>query len=57
MTQAQILQSVLLADMFRRLTDYTDSELMQVKQCAVELRNGKYLNAVKNELNRRIKEI
>ena len=57
MIQAQILQSVLLADMFRRLTDYTDSELMNIKQCAVELRDGKYINAVKNELNRRIKEI
>ena len=57
MTQAQILQSVLLADMFRRLTDYTDSELMNVKQCAVELRDGKYINAVKNELDRRVKEI
>lgn len=57
MTQAEILQNVLLTDMFRRLTDYTDSELMNVKQCAVELRDGKYINAVKDELNRRIKEI
>ena len=57
MTQAQILQSVLLADMFRRLTDYTDSELMNIKQCAVELRDGKYLRAVKNELDRRVREI
>lgn len=57
MTQAQILQSVLLADMFRRLTDYTDSELMNVKQCAVELRDGRYLKAIKNELDRRVREI
>lgn len=57
MTQAQLLQQTILADFFRRLTDYTDTELMQVKQCAVELRDGKYINAVKNELNRRIKEI
>ena len=57
MTNAQILQNVLLADMFRRLTDYNDSELMQVKQCAVELRDGRYINAVKNELNRRIREV
>lgn len=57
MTHAQILQNVLLADMFRRLTDYNDSELMQVKQCAVELRDGRYINAVKNELNRRIREV
>ena len=57
MTQAQILQNVLLADMFRRLTDYTDSELMNIKQCAVELRDGKYINAVKTELDRRVREI
>lgn len=57
MTQAQILQNVLLADMFRRLTDYTDSELMNVKQLAVELRDRKYINAVKNELDRRVREI
>lgn len=57
MTNAQILQATILADFFRRLTDYTDTELMEVKQCAVELRDGRYINAVKNELNRRIKEI
>ena len=57
MTQAQILQSVLLADMFRRLTDYTDSELMNIKQCAVELRDGKYLKAVNSEMNRRNREV
>ena len=56
MTQAQILQNILLADMFRRLTDYTDSELMEVKQCAVELRDGKYIRNIQNELNRRIRE-
>lgn len=57
MTNAQILQATILADFFRRLTDYTDSELMEVKQCAVELRDGRYINAVKNELNRRIREV
>lgn len=57
MTNAQLLQQTILADFFRRLTDYTDTELMQVKQCAVELRDGRYLNAVKNELNRRVREI
>jgi hypothetical protein len=57
MTQAQILQNVLLADMFRRLTDYTDSELMNVKQCAVELRDGRYIKAIKEEMNRREREI
>lgn len=57
MTHAQILQNVLLADMFRRLTDYNDSELMEVKQCVVELRDGRYINAVKTELNRRIREV
>jgi hypothetical protein len=43
--------------MFRRLTDYTDSELMNIKQCAVELKDGKYIDAVKNELDRRVREI
>lgn len=57
MIQAQLLQQTILADFFRRLTDYTDTELMQVKQCAVELRDKRYLNAVKNELNRRIREV
>jgi predicted methyltransferase len=57
MTNAQILQNILLTDMFRRLTDYTDSELMEVKQCAVELRDGKYIRNIQNELNRRIREI
>lgn len=57
MTNAQILQATILADFFRRLTDYTDTELMEVKQCAVELRDGRYIKAVKNELNRRVREI
>lgn len=56
MTQAQILQSVLLADMFRQLTDYTDSELSKTKQLAVELRDGKYIRAIKEEQNRRNRE-
>lgn len=56
MTQAQILQNILLADMFRRLTDYSDSELSKTKQLAVELRDGKYINAIKNEMNRRERE-
>lgn len=57
MTNAQILQATILADFWRRLTDYTDTELMEVKQCAVELRDGRYINAVKQELNRRVREI
>lgn len=57
MTQAQILQSVLLADMFRRLTDYSDKELANVKQCAIELRDGRYIKAVKDEMNRRNREV
>ena len=57
MTQAQILQSVLLADMFRRLTDYSDKELANVKQCAIELRDEHYIKAVKDEMNRRNREV
>lgn len=57
MTQAEILQETILTDFFRRLTDYTDRELMNVKQCAVELRDGKYLKAIKDEMNRRTREV
>ena len=57
MTHAQILQSVLLADMFRRLTDYNDKELAQVKQAATELRDSKYIKAINNEMNRRNREL
>ena len=56
MAQAQILQATILSDFFRRLTDYNDNELAQVKQCAMELRDGKYIKAVNSEMNRRIKE-
>jgi hypothetical protein len=38
-----------------RLEDLTDKELMQWYQQAVELRDGKYIKAIKAEMNRRNK--
>ncbi len=57
MTQAEILQNILLNDMFRRLTDYSDKELSNVKQCAIELRDGKYYKAINAEMSRRNREL
>ena len=38
-----------------KLEDYTDKELMQLYWMAVETRDGKYIKALKAEMNRRNK--
>lgn len=38
------------------IKDLTDKELMQWYQQAVELRDGKYIKALKAEMNRRVRE-
>ena len=38
------------------IKDLTDKELMYWYQQAVELRDGRYIKALKAEMNRRVKE-
>ncbi len=37
--------------------DYNDNELMKLYQIAIETRDGRYIKALKAEMNRREREI
>lgn len=62
MTQAQILQQTMLYDFLCRLADgnplgiYTDSELKRLEWIAIEENDGKKLDAIRREKNRRERE-
>ena len=56
MTQAQILQTQIIRNLWSRLIDLTDKELMYNKYLAEETRDGKQIEAIKLELSRRIRE-
>jgi hypothetical protein len=62
MTQAQILQQTILYDFLCRMADsnplevYTDSELKRLEWIAIEENDGKKLDAIRREKNRRERE-
>lgn len=60
MTQAQILQSQVMGDFFVRLVNpwvmYTDSELMKLYYIAIDTQDGKNIEAIRKEMNRRNRE-
>ena len=61
MTQAEILQSQLMSDFLFRLSkcfeDNTDKELKINLWDAQEEQNGKKIKAIKDEMNRRNREL
>ena len=60
MIQAQILQSQVMGDFFARLVNpwvmYTDSELMKIYHIAIDTQDGKNIEAIRKEMNRRNRE-
>jgi hypothetical protein len=62
MTNAQILQQAFLYDMLCRISSvnplevYTDCELNNLKWIAVEEQDGRSITAIRNEMNRRVRE-
>lgn len=57
---AQALQQEVMGNFFRRLINpweiYSDNEIMKLYTIAVETRDGKNIKALKDEMNRRIRE-
>lgn len=60
MTKAQILQAQVMSDFFARLMNpwciYSDSELMKLYRTAQDNQDGRNITAIRNELNRRVRE-
>ena len=61
MTQAQILQAQIMGDFFARLINpwsiYTDSELMSLYRTAIDTQDGRNIEAIRMELNKRNSEL
>lgn len=61
MTHAQILQSQVMGEFFSRLINpwgiYTDGELMQLYRIAIDTQDGKSIEAIRKEMNRRSAEL
>ena len=61
MTQAQILQAEVMYNFLSRLANpleaCTNRELMNLRQIAQETRDGRYIKAIKEEMNRRERDI
>lgn len=61
MTEAQILQAQVMYNFLSTLASpleaCTSRELMNLRQIAQETRNGRYIKAIKEEMNRREREI
>lgn len=60
MTQAEILQAQVMSNFFTRLINpwsiYTDGELIQLYRTATDTQDGKSIDAIRKELNRRERE-
>jgi hypothetical protein len=61
MTEAQILQAQVMYNFLTRLANpleaCTNRELMNLRQMAQETRDRRYIKAIKEEMNRREREI
>lgn len=55
MTQAQILQAVLLEDFFSRLINLSTKELAHEQYNAEETQDGNRIKAIKKEMNNRMR--